>query len=256
MNLHRTAVPKTITEESASTLSRSLSLALADETVRVIILHGEEGIFCHGLDFGLGEKEQEETAEVFADLLRRFLFLPKPIIAEVSGEARGGGVGLAAACDAIVASRRASFGLPEALFGLIPAIITPVLLRRITPQKLRFLSLSCHAVDADLARDMGLVDIVVEEGELRGAVERLSRQFRRPDRDAVPFLKEFVESSLYRPAQEVLREGVTLTQTRLREQRVRTAIRDFLSEGANPRRESVTESHLPKKKGELGNEKR
>ena len=237
MNPHRIAVTNTINRENAAALCHSLSLVLADETVSVVVLHGEEGFFCHGLDLGLGVKEQEETAVVFADLLRTLLFLPKPVIAEVNGEARGGGVGLAAACDAIVASRKASFGLPEALFGLIPSIITPVLLRRITPQKLRFLALSCHAADADLARDMGLVDIVVEERELHGAVEKLAGQFRRADRDAVPALKEFIESSVHRPAQEMLREGVELTQSMLRQQRVRTAIRDYLVDGVHPRQE-------------------
>jgi enoyl-CoA hydratase/carnithine racemase len=241
MGIRRIAVMETIQAESARALSSCLTQAAADETVSVVVLHGNDQIFCHGMDLeGLslewenGKDEMGGAAGAFADLMRTILFLPKPVIAEVSGEARGGGVGLAAACDGVVASRGASFGLPETLFGLIPAIIAPVLLQRLTPQKLRFLTLSSHAVDADQAQKLGLVDEVVDESELSSAVEKLARHFGRSDPLAVPVLKQFVEEVRAGLLAEALGRGATMTAGLLRQDRVRIAINKYFLEAIPP----------------------
>jgi enoyl-CoA hydratase/carnithine racemase len=241
MGIRRIAVPETIKAENARALSGCLTRVAADESVSVVVLHGNDQIFCHGMDLaGLslewdnGKDEMGGAAGAFADLMRTILFLPKPVIAEVSGEARGGGVGLAAACDGVVASRGASFGLPETLFGLVPAIIAPVLLQRMTPQKLRFLALSSHAVDADQAQKIGLVDEVVDESELAGAVEKLARHFGRSDPLAVPVLKQFVEEARGGFLAEALDRGAAITAGLLHQDGVWIAINEYFKKAIPP----------------------
>ena len=91
------------------------------------------------------------------------------------------GSALLAACDFVLATDRARFGLPEALYGLAPAVIRPALLTRPTPQNLNMLLFTCHARGAEEAKALGLVDrVVAPGGELQRKAGRTSlRQFRR-----------------------------------------------------------------------------
>jgi enoyl-CoA hydratase/carnithine racemase len=84
------------------------------------------------------------------------LTAPRPTLAVIDGPALGAGLGLAAACDVVVASERSTFGLPEALYGLAPAIIRPALMTRLTIQQLNMLLFTCHSRSAQEARALGL----------------------------------------------------------------------------------------------------
>ena len=102
-----------------------------------------------------------------------------PAVAYVDGEARGGGVGLAAACDLVLATPRATFALPEALFGLVPGAIRPILEERMAPQKVRRLALLAGSIGAEEALALGLVDrIVADESEAAGPMRALARAER------------------------------------------------------------------------------
>src|SRR5438477_5999325 len=85
----------------------------------------------------------------------------KVTLAVVDEQALGGGVGLAAVCDYVLATERATFGLPELLLGLVPATIFPILLERMPPQRARRLALLGHTQNAAQASASGLVDEVV-----------------------------------------------------------------------------------------------
>jgi len=73
---------------------------------------------------------------------------PKPLLAAVDGRSIGGGMGLACACDWVVATERATFALPELLWGLMPAIIWPVLTDRMAPHVVRHWTLCAHSRSA------------------------------------------------------------------------------------------------------------
>jgi enoyl-CoA hydratase/carnithine racemase len=243
MEARRIQVTEAIDERCCADLRRQLTEAAADETVSVIVLHGREGLFCRGLDFEALILERPEEApgwpvrvatQAFAELLQAILLLPKPLIAEVDGKALGGGVGLAAACDAVVASKRASFGLPETLFGLVPAIIMPVLLERMAPQKIRLLALQGTAVDAKEARALGLVDAVSEVHELSATVGGLVRALGRPEPQAVPMLKQYIRESMAWSIALMLNRGAELTTSLLQQGKVMEAFRKFVSEGNAP----------------------
>jgi enoyl-CoA hydratase/carnithine racemase len=151
---------------------------------------------------------------------------PRPTLAVVDGPAIGGGLGLAAACDFVLATERASFGLPEALYGLAPAIIRPALLTRLSTQQLNVLFFTGHARPADVAADLGLVDRVVPLERLATARREIVRQLHRARTESVMASRRWI-------ADEVrlqLRAGVRQTNAALSNQRVLDAIRAAASE--------------------------
>src|SRR4051812_47004195 len=160
------AVPSVISRESAPAFAQDIARALADDEVRVLTLEGTPGEFCRGMDItALDRAEAGATARsirAFADALSLLAHARKPAVAVGRGAALGGGLGIAAACDVVLASRSATFALPEGLFGLAPAVIAPVLLGRITSARLRRLALTAESIDAAEAKTIGLVDEVLE----------------------------------------------------------------------------------------------
>ena len=148
----------------------------------VITLEGTGDTFCDGYD--LAALRQEGTEDRGGPLVERFGTLldaigstARPVIALVDGSAQGGGVGVAAAADLVVATRRATFALPEALFGLLPAMVFPVLARRVGAPRARWLALSGETLPAADAWRLGLVDELTDDFEttLRRHLRRLSR---------------------------------------------------------------------------------
>ena len=152
----------------------------ADASVRVVVLAGKGKHFSAGADLNwmkrasaFTEEENRADARRFAGMLRALSGMSKPTIARIQGAALGGGTGLAAACDMAVASRDASFATSEVKFGIIPAVISPYVLRAIGPrQSLRYFQ-SAERFSAQRAYEIGLVNEVCERDDLDATVERL-----------------------------------------------------------------------------------
>jgi enoyl-CoA hydratase/carnithine racemase len=161
-----------------------------------VTLEGGSDAFCEGLDLeGMvpragAETDGLQTLRRFAELLTTLERLPQPVVALVRGPAWGGGLGLAAASDLILASPDATFGLPESLLGLIPATVFPAVARRIGVPRARLLALGGPPLAAEEALRLGLVDEVTQD--LEGALRRYTRRFARMDRRAIAELKALV----------------------------------------------------------------
>jgi methylglutaconyl-CoA hydratase len=142
---------------------------LSEQTqYRVVILTGRGRSFCAGADLRGVISSADEGYESalddglgIYDLMAAVSRCPLPVIGRVDGWAIGGGMGLVACCDLVVASDRAKFGFSEVRLGLIPAIITPFVLTRVHPNAARQLYLTGERFDAQRASDIGLVDQVV-----------------------------------------------------------------------------------------------
>ena len=151
----------------------------ADASVRVVVLAGKGRHFSAGADLnwmrrasGYTEEENRADARRFAAMLRRLAGMSKPTIARVQGAALGGGTGLAAACDMAVATK-AVFATSEVKFGIIPAVISPYVLRAIGPrQALRYFQ-SAERFSAERAYEIGLVNEVCELEDLDATVARI-----------------------------------------------------------------------------------
>ena len=204
---------------------RSLMHGIADAQ-EVIIIEGASERFCLGMDFtSIDATEQRPRLERFATLMRALLLAPLPTLAVIDGTALGGGLGVAAACDYVVATDRSRFGLPEALYGLAPAIIRPALLTRLSPQRLRMLVMTCHTRDAHEAAALGLVEEVVAVDQLASARARAIRNLRRAKPDTVAALRRWDAEALGAR----LAAGVEETGAALARPAVRAAIEDAWS---------------------------
>jgi methylglutaconyl-CoA hydratase len=161
-------------------LRQALADALADDAVRVIVLDHTGRVFCSGMDLSeaAGGGVQEQGVREFPDLLGSIWHSPKPVVAVVRGPARAGGVGLLAACDVVVAAESATFAFSEVRLGIVPAVISAVVLPRMVPHVAHRLMLTGNVFDAVTAAAGGLVDLVVPDadvdGELRAQLVELT----------------------------------------------------------------------------------
>jgi methylglutaconyl-CoA hydratase len=154
----------------------------ADPRVRVVVLTGAGLSFCAGADLGWLQRAINYTVEEnLADASRLVEMLdavdqcPKPVIARVNGAALAGGTGLVAAADIAIAAETARFGFTEARLGLVPATISPYVVRKIGESHARALFLTAERFEARRAAAIGLVHQVVPPEELDAAVERTLR---------------------------------------------------------------------------------
>lgn len=155
----------------------ALALAARDD-VRVVVLAGPGPLFCAGGDLDWMKAQIAANREIrivearkLAIMLQTLNELPKPVIGRIHGGAFGGGVGLAAVCDAVIAVQGTKFGLTETKLGLIPATISPYVLARLGECNARRVFKSARIFDADEAGELGLVAKVVAEPAMDAAIE-------------------------------------------------------------------------------------
>ena len=154
-------------------LRQALTDVLADDAVRVVVLDHTGRVFCSGMDLSeaAGAGAGDQGVRELPDLLQALWTSPKPVLAVVRGPARAGGVGLAAACDVVVAGASATFGMSEVRLGLVPAVISAVVLPRMLPHVAHRLMLTGEVFDAAAAAAGGLVDLVAPDGEVDGVAD-------------------------------------------------------------------------------------
>jgi methylglutaconyl-CoA hydratase len=117
-----------------------------------------------------GGSSEDQGVREFPELLQTIWSSPKPVLAVVRGPARAGGVGLLAACDVVVAGASATFGFAEVRLGLVPAVISAVVLPRMAPSAAHRLMLTGEVFDASVAAASGLVDLAVPDHDVDAAV--------------------------------------------------------------------------------------
>jgi methylglutaconyl-CoA hydratase len=171
----------------------------ADPAVRVVVLQGDGKTFCGGADvnwmraaLGLGEDDNVRDAEAMSDMFRAIDRCPKPVIARVHGAALGGGAGLCAVADAVVAEETTVFGFTETKLGIIPAVISPFVLAKIGVSHARRLFLTGERFSAGRAAAIGLVHEVVRAGELDAAVDAIARELESAGPSAVAAAKALI----------------------------------------------------------------
>jgi enoyl-CoA hydratase/carnithine racemase len=211
-----------------ASIERMRAQLAASAEASAIILEGIPNRFCLGLDFvqtaapGMARSAAlRRSLEYFADFMGELLTAPRPTLAVIDGPALGGGLGLAAACDVVIASERSTFGLPEALYGLAPAIIRPALMTRLTVQQLNMLLFTCHSRSAHEAHALGLVDHLVPLADLEKCKRYITRQLRRARSKTVATARNWNKAAFA----EALKQGVADTNAALAEERVIVALR-------------------------------
>lgn len=170
-------------------LRGALARAVADRDVRVVVIDHTGPVFCAGADLkesaaahSLAALPAAHLAELLADIAEA----PKPVIAVVRGSARGGGLGLIAAADFAIGTEEVEFAFSEVRLGVVPAVIAPVVVRRIGPARMRELFLAGGALVADYgdwfigaeAAEWGLLTFAVDEEHVRTCLDDLVARLR------------------------------------------------------------------------------
>jgi len=171
------------------------------EDMRVVVLTGEGKSFSAGADINWMRKVKDYSFEEnlqnslkLADLFYFIYSLPKPTIARVNGAAIGGGTGLVAVCDIAIASSVAKFSFSEVKLGLVPACISPYVIRKCGEGRTREFFLTGERLSAGKALSAGLVNQVVQPEKLDEAVEDLVNQLLSSGPQAIGVCKELLEN--------------------------------------------------------------
>ena len=182
----------------------------ADDSVRVVVVGGRGKAFCAGADLewmkavaAFGREDNLREAGAMADLFFAISASPKPIVARVHGAALGGGAGLVAACDIAVAALGTRFGFTEVRLGLIPAVISPYVVRRIGESAARELILTGERFDAAKAHEVGLVRAAVPDADLDAAVDGRVRELLQAGPHAIAEAKALLRSVAGRRLEDV-----------------------------------------------------
>jgi methylglutaconyl-CoA hydratase len=182
-------------------LTAHLAALDSDPQVRVVVLTGAGASFSAGADLnwmramaGYGERENRADALALADLMGALDRLARPTIARVNGPAFGGGVGLIACCDIVIASSAARFAFTEVRLGLAPAVISPFVIAAIGARQARRLFATGETFDAAHAQAIGLVHEVVAPDALDASVEAVVAQLLQGGPEALRAIKDLVHT--------------------------------------------------------------
>lgn len=227
--LDRPDVRNALDEGAIDELTEALRGPAAEPAVRFVVLRGEGKVFCAGADIdymrrlaGADDATNQADARRLGGLFDAIAGCPHPVIAAVHGAAIGGGIGLVAAADLVVATEGTKFGFTEVRLGIVPGVISPYAVRRLGPAVARRLFLTGEIFAAPAARDFGLVDEVVADDGLDAAIDRWVERLRIGGPGAQTAVKRLLDDVLDVP----LSEAVQRTPAHIARQRATDEARE------------------------------
>jgi methylglutaconyl-CoA hydratase len=198
--------------------------ALGSRTdVRAVLLSATGKSFSAGADLnwmrkmaGFSDHENRVDALALAKMLRTIYSCPKPVVAQVQGDAYGGGVGLIAATDIAIAAETSRFSLSEVKLGLIAATISPYVIRAIGERAAHRYLITAERFDAEEARRIGLVHQIAPNDKLEEAVQSLLRTLLQNSPNAVAESKRLVREVVDQPISDALLDDTAQRIARVR----------------------------------------
>ena len=213
VTLNRPDVHNALDDVLIGDLLASLEKIAADRAVRLVVLTGQGASFCAGGDLAWMRRTADYTYEqnladamTLARLLHTLHAMPQPTVALVNGPAYGGGVGVVACCDIAVAADTAKFSLSEVRLGLIPATISPYVVRKIGESNARRYFLTAEVFEATDAQRMGLVHEVVAAADIDKGAQYFVKRLREGGPEAQAAAKQLIARVAGAAIDEALRE--------------------------------------------------
>lgn len=201
VTLNRPDVRNAFNETSIAELTEVFRSLDSDASVRVVVLAANGPAFCAGADLNWMKKMADYTYEEnladagqLAAMLSAIYHCSKPVIARVQGDCYAGGMGLLAACDIAVSADTANFCLSEVKLGLIPATISPYVIRAMGEQAARRYFVTAERFSAQQASACGLVHELVSPELLDDKIAELVRQISANSPNAVRQAKRLVQT--------------------------------------------------------------
>jgi methylglutaconyl-CoA hydratase len=211
VTLNRPDLRNAFNEGAIAELARVFDELGRNDAVRAIVLAANGPSFCAGADLnwmkkmaGYSHDENEADAMRLAEMLRTIYLCPKPTVARVQGDCYAGGMGLVAACDIVVASETAGFCLSEVKLGLIPATISPYVIKAMGEQAARRYFLTAERFDAAEAQRIGVAHTVVAPEALDTTVAGIVKALVNNSPHAVRQAKTLVREIVGQPVDEAL----------------------------------------------------
>ena len=209
--LARPEVRNALNDEVMRKLAEALDSFEANDQVRVVVITGIGKTFSAGADLAFMQRIASAGAEAnkadaleLGKLFHRVATFAKPVVARVNGPAIGGGVGLVAACDIVVAADTAFFAFSEVRLGLVPAVISPFCIRRLGAARARRLFLTGERFSAAVALEYGLADRIVANESLDAAVDAVCDDLVRGAPNALAEAKRLIDDVSTLPRESVL----------------------------------------------------
>lgn len=215
LTLNRPELHNAFSPELIAELTAACAELAADATVRVVVLTGAGRSFCAGADLhwmraslALSRDDNIADAERLAAMYEALDTLPKPVVGRVNGAAIGGGAGLVACCDIVIAAQSARFGFSEVKLGILPAVIARYVVPKIGVSQARALFITGQRFEAAQAQRIGLVHEVVPEAELDAAVARVVAELASSGPQAVARIKHLLRAVTSLPPDAATRATV------------------------------------------------
>lgn len=180
--------------------------------VRCVVISGAGPVFCAGADLAwmarvaaFSHEENVKDARRAVDLFNALDRLPMAVIGRVHGAALGGGAGLASVCDIVVAETETVFGFTETKLGIVPAVVSPFVVRKIGQSAARHLFVAGARFSAAHAREIGLVHAVVDGAQLDERVSQYIREVLTSGPEAIAAAKALLRDIDAAPQADVSR---------------------------------------------------
>lgn len=239
VTMDRVANKNSINDVMLAELNHVIDCAMEDSEIRIFMVEGKGGYFCTGVDFNdiiqadsqEGAFEPDSLSARYMDTLTRLSSISLVTIAKVEGQVLAGGIGLVAACDFALASSNSFFSLSEALWGLMPSMVLPFLVRKSGFQFAKYMTLSTLPVSAENACKMLLIDQVSKD--LNAEINNLCSRIGKLERSTIQNIKSYL-NSIYPVTEEIKTLAVNETSRLFQSQKVRNNIYNFIQYHAFP----------------------
>lgn len=219
-------IPAVLNPLSITDLTNQLA-ECEKENTRFIVLKGSDEVFCNGLDLAWvanSEGDHINNMQHYAAFLKKLQTGKFISIALVKGIVSGGGMGIVCACDHVIADESSTYSLPEGLLGLIPGMILPSLLNRLTPQRVKKMVLTGKKYSSKDALEYGIIDEVVTD--LSKALDSAVNALRSCKPGGVSDIKELLYNS-HGNKDELAVRGMNILNERLQEPEIKQRLKDI-----------------------------
>ena len=184
LSLNNIEKKNALTSEIMGALSAILEEVENYDNLRVIVIRGNGSVFCSGADINTWNPEELQ------ELLFSLSDCPIPTIAHLHGICFGGGMGIASACDFVIADKETKFGFPEVKLGMIPAVISPYVSRKISIGRMRELFITGESFGVQQAYDFGFLY------SLEADIDKLIKMIIRGGPLAQSFIKKLLSEEV------------------------------------------------------------
>ena len=203
VTLNRPERRNALTIELLTELVAAIRLASDEPHERIIILRGAGAAFCTGLDLKAATLQNAHAmAELVAETLLTLSQTRLITIAAVHGAAVAGGAGIMSACDFVVAAERTKIGYPEVRRGLVAGLVMTFLRRQVGERNIRELLLGSELINAERAKEIGLVNRVVAQEDLMSEAQKFADSVLQGAPGALAQTKHFIEELWWRSVKE------------------------------------------------------